>query len=567
MKARDGIFRPVRFLRVALAHALFLLALLLAPLTVRAAPFAALVMDARSGAVLYETNADARLYPASLTKMLTLYIAFDAIKRGEISLDTMVTVSANAANEPPSRLGLRAGQKIALRYLIRAAAVKSANDAATAIGEAIGGSESGFADRMNRTARALGMKNSTFRNANGLTLPGHLSTARDMAILGRHLFYDFPEYYNLFSRRTTDAGLATVTSTNKRFLDAYEGADGIKTGYTSQAGFNLVASAQRGDKRLIGVIFGGTSTAQRNAKMAELLDMGFSRAPARVAVVKPKLPNLDAIAGGPAPADTPPDTPDSSVAAAVVAALEKSPVPRHRPGAVTAADLPADVLAEMKTEISNVVAEVQADGNTGSAAAPVALSITPAPRPGAAPAPAAAPPAAETRVAEADPEVAPVVADSGEDPEAEEVAGADATEAPVTTATAEAPAPVPAPEPIPAASPAPAPRPGRDAVIFAKVDPAPAPEPAAPEIVTRFSTSGGHDWGITLGRFNTRDAAERTLLKTALVESTVLRESLRKVVSRGGGFEATFAGLTQDQADLACRRLQARGNSCFTLSP
>ncbi len=173
------------------------------------------------GEILYSTNAETRLHPASLTKMLTLYIAFDAIERGEISLDTMVKVSKHAAAEPPSKLGLKPGQKIQLRYLIRAAAVKSANDAATAIGEAISGSEDAFAKRMNRTAKALGMKNSTFKNANGLTAPGHLSTAHDMTILGRRLFYDFPQYYNIFSRarpmrawpRSTTPTAASSTAT------------------------------------------------------------------------------------------------------------------------------------------------------------------------------------------------------------------------------------------------------------------------------------------------------------------------------------------------------------------
>lgn len=260
----------------------------------KAAPYAEMVIDARTGEVLRSRNADTRLYPASLTKMMTLYIAFEAIRLGEITLDTPVTVAAKAAAEPPSKLGLRTGQKIALRYLIRAAAVKSANDAATAIGIAIEGSEAAFARRMNRTAKAMGMTRTTFRNANGLTREGHLSTARDMAILGRHIFFDYPQYYNLFSRRETDAGMKTVHNTNRKFLNAYRGADGIKTGYTSKAGFNLVASAQRGEKRVIGVIFGGRSTAARNQRMAELLDLGFSRSPAHADVHPPPFPlNID----------------------------------------------------------------------------------------------------------------------------------------------------------------------------------------------------------------------------------------------------------------------------------
>ncbi len=213
---------------------------------VMAAEYAALVMDARNGNILHSSNADTRLHPASLTKMMTLYIAFEAVENGEIGLDTLVTISKNAAAEPPSKLGLKPGQKIKLRYLIRAAAVKSANDAATAIGEAIEGSEAAFARRMNRTAKDLGMSRTTFKNAHGLTATGHLSTARDMSVLGRHVFYDYPGYYNIFSRTTADAGVRTVTHTNSRFLNSYAGADGIKTGYTSAAGFNLVASAERG---------------------------------------------------------------------------------------------------------------------------------------------------------------------------------------------------------------------------------------------------------------------------------------------------------------------------------
>ncbi|MBC7157718.1 MAG: D-alanyl-D-alanine carboxypeptidase, partial [Rhodobacteraceae bacterium] len=265
------------------------------PLAARAAPYADYVIDARTGEVLHETNAHTRLHPASLTKMMTLYIAFEAVKHGEITLDTLVTVSQNAASEPPSRLGLRPGQRIALRYLIRAAAVRSANDAATAIGEAISGSESAFAERMTRTAHAIGMSKTTFRNANGLTRDGHLSTAHDMAILGRQLFFDHPEYYNIFSRRSTDAGIATVANTNRRFLDAYDGADGIKTGFTNAAGFNLVASARRGDERIIAAIFGGTSTSQRNARMAELLDLGFRKAPSRALVRAPRPPDYSGV--------------------------------------------------------------------------------------------------------------------------------------------------------------------------------------------------------------------------------------------------------------------------------
>ncbi|MEM1265762.1 MAG: D-alanyl-D-alanine carboxypeptidase family protein [Pseudomonadota bacterium] len=255
--------------------------------TVQAAPYAALVLDARTGEVLHAENADTRLHPASLTKMMTLYLAFTEIKAGRMRVDQKITISNYAASKPPSKLGLRAGQTIEFRYLIRAAAVKSANDAAAAIAEAISGSEPAFARRMTEVARAMGMSRTTFRNASGLTQKGHLSTARDMAILGRQLFFDFPEYYNLFSRRSTDAKLKVVYNTNRRLLAAYEGADGIKTGYTRAAGYNLVSSARRGSERVIVSLFGGRSVATRNARVAELMDLGFKEMPSRAQIVRP----------------------------------------------------------------------------------------------------------------------------------------------------------------------------------------------------------------------------------------------------------------------------------------
>ena len=354
-----------------------------------AAPYASLVMDARSGEVLHARNADTRLHPASLTKMMTLYIAFEAIENGEIGLDTQVRISRKAASEPPSKLGLREGQRIAMRHLIRAAALKSANDAATAIGEAIEGSEAAFARRMNRTAKALGMTRTTFRNAHGLTEEGHLSTARDMTTLGRHLFFDYPAYYNLFSRITSDAGVAEVANTNRRLLQAYKGADGIKTGYTRAAGFNLTASAERGGERIIATIFGGNSTATRNAHMAELLDMGFSRAPSRVAVRAPAKPPYMGRIGNEAPAP---------VAVAVARSLR--PTPRPIPGVAAPSD---DVLIAIETGIDQTLAGLElAEAPPEAAATPASVpQVAPLPRPAdevvlasasaTGPAPAAAP--------------------------------------------------------------------------------------------------------------------------------------------------------------------------------
>lgn len=336
------------------------------PLVANSAPYAAMVIDARSGQVLHSRNADTRLHPASLTKMMTLYVVFDAIEKGEISLDTAVLISRKAAAEQPSKLGLKAGSRIQLRFLIRAAAVKSANDAATALGEAISGSEAAFARRMTRMAKAMGMSNTTFKNAHGLTESGHLSTARDMTTLGRHLFYDFPEYYNLFSRSSTSAGIKTVNNTNRRLLAAYRGADGIKTGYTRAAGYNLVASAERGSERIIATVFGGRSTAWRNARVAELLDMGFERAPSRVAVRKPARPVL--LAEGAS------DTPGRVVSASGLVA--KAPRPRLRPVEAP----PEEMLIALQDGIADALADVVAsDASTARPAPEIIPEAAPAP--------------------------------------------------------------------------------------------------------------------------------------------------------------------------------------------
>ena len=326
----------------------------------QAAPFAAIVMDGRTGEVLYEKNADARLHPASLTKMMTLYIVFQEIEAGRLSLDTKVTVTKYAASQPPSRLGLKPGQTIAVRYLIRAAAIKSANDAAAALGDHIGGDHETFAKRMTRTARQLGMANTTFKNANGLTAEGHLSTARDMNTLGRHLFYDFPQYYHIFSRRTADAGIAQVANTNTRFLDSYEGADGIKTGYTGPAGFNLTASAHRGNKHIIATVFGGTSSANRNAKMAELMDIGFGKAKNNVAEKPPKAAPLDEALM--ASVETGIDEIDAQGGAGkivrVSGEVKTSPRPKARPGIPA---VPDEIAIAMAEGIDGALAEATAE--------------------------------------------------------------------------------------------------------------------------------------------------------------------------------------------------------------
>lgn len=256
------------------------------PNSALAAPKASIVLDLRNGEVLRARNADRRLHPASLTKMMTLYLTFQAVRDGRLKLDQKIRVSRHAARQPASKLYLRAGQRVSVRSLIRATAIKSANDAAMVLAEAVGGSQKKFARMMTQQAKRLGMKNTAFRNPHGLTQSGHYSSARDMAMLGRHLFFDFPKYYNIFKRRSDYAAGKRIWNTN-RLLSTYSGADGIKTGYTRAAGYNLVATAQRGRKHIIAVQFGASSSGDRAKRVARLLDIGFARAKRSVKRTRP----------------------------------------------------------------------------------------------------------------------------------------------------------------------------------------------------------------------------------------------------------------------------------------
>ncbi len=240
------------------------------------AGYAAIVIDAKTGRVLHDVNSNTLNYPASLTKMMTLYLVFDALKKGRIALDDNLLVSARSARQPPTRLGLRKGQTITVERAMLALVTKSANDVAATIAEGLSGSQRNFALEMTAKARHLGMSRTTFRNPSGLPHRGQLSTARDMATLARHLIYDFPEYYHYFSARSFSYRGVSYKNHNT-LLATYSGADGIKTGYIRASGYNLVASAKRHGHRVIGVIFGGRSSHARDRLMAKLLDKGFRR--------------------------------------------------------------------------------------------------------------------------------------------------------------------------------------------------------------------------------------------------------------------------------------------------
>jgi D-alanyl-D-alanine carboxypeptidase len=234
-----------------------------------------IVIDAETGRVLSEMNADAITYPASLTKMMTLYLTFEALNSGRLGLDQYLPVSSEAAGKSPTKLHLVPGDSIQVRDLILGIVTKSANDAAAALAEGLAGSEPAFADRMTAKARQLGMTNTIYRNASGLPDPEQRTTARDVAQLALALYHDFPREYRYFAtRQFFFRGRLIVT--HNHLLDWYEGADGIKTGYIGASGFNLAASAVRNGHRLIGVVMGGASAGSRDREMAALLDQGFS---------------------------------------------------------------------------------------------------------------------------------------------------------------------------------------------------------------------------------------------------------------------------------------------------
>jgi D-alanyl-D-alanine carboxypeptidase len=252
-------------------------------------PYASIVVDANTGKVLQETNADSSRHPASLTKVMTLYLLFEELEAGKLKLSSQLPVSAHAAAQAPSKLGLKPGDSIAVEDAIQVIVTKSANDIAVVVAEAIGGTETNFAKMMTRKARILGMEHTTYLNASGLPDDGQKTTARDQALLGRAIQERFPKYYDYFdTQRFTFRG-RTIRGHNK--LLRVDGVDGIKTGYIRDSGFNLLTSMHRDGRYLVAAVFGGRTARWRDARMRSLIDKYI-----RVASKERTIPKLDAIA-------------------------------------------------------------------------------------------------------------------------------------------------------------------------------------------------------------------------------------------------------------------------------
>jgi D-alanyl-D-alanine carboxypeptidase len=304
-------------------------------------PYAAIVVDDKSGQVLHEASADEPRHPASLTKIMTLYLLFEQLEAGNLKLDTPLPVSAFAALRPPTKLGLKTGQTLAVEDAIKGLVTKSANDAAVVVSEAIGGSEEEFAKLMTAKAHALGMAGTTYVNASGLPAEEQITTARDQAILGRAIQHRFPDYYRYFATPSFRYRNMEMRNHNA-LLGNVKGVDGIKTGYTEASGYNLVTSTRRDERHIVAVVLGGTSNAARDARMRLLIEQHIVLASTQRTA--PIIVELNGEAAAPiamAPAAVRSDAPNAAKPqnpepASVVARTEPVPLPIARPGVATA---------------------------------------------------------------------------------------------------------------------------------------------------------------------------------------------------------------------------------------
>ena len=477
---------------------------------------AALIVDGATGKVLYARNETAERHPASLTKMMTLYLLFDALKAGKLTTQTPLPVSYHASIQKPTKLSLRPGQTIDVDTAIRAIVIRSANDVAVVIAEALGGTESHFAEMMTAKARQLGMKETNYHNASGLPDPLQISTASDLAILGRHLAYDYPQYFPYF-------GLAGFNykgawyPTHDNLIGRYDGADGITTGYTGASGFNLVSSVTRGTTHLIAVVMGGRTALRRDLEMVRLLDQTFAQVSAN--------PNMVARATVPwrqvaqnAPASAGFSLPQV-VTANPFAALSAMPQP------VQSED--EDAAESVRAPDENV-SLIHAEGAPAKPA-----SAPPAPAAASAPAPQPAVPPLMAKAAGPAPAVRPTARPDG--------FLAAAQSQLVKTAVNTAPKPQMRPS-------------LREDVGEGDID-SPAPSP-------------GHNWTIQIGAYADKAMADAQLKTYAGKAQDVLARAskiIAPITSPHGHtlYRARFGLFAEQEARDVCNRLTQRGQTCF----
>jgi D-alanyl-D-alanine carboxypeptidase len=483
-------------------------------------PYAAIVVDANSGRVLHAVNPDSQRHPASITKVMTLYLLFEQIEAGRLRLDSQLPVSANAAAQAPSKLNLRPGQTIAVEDAIKALVTKSANDAAVVVAEAIAGDEDRFASLMTRKARALGMNRTVYANASGLPNDEQITTARDQALLGRAVQDRFPRYYRYFATSSFYYRGHAMRNHN-RLLGRVAGVDGIKTGYIRKSGFNLLSSVRRGNRHLVAVVLGGSSGGARDARMRALIEEYIAKGATErtvakisegqtVAQAKPLTIPVLGIQLPPAAegAGSPPDPARMDTTAST-----SVPAARPRPGS-----------SEPITAVPVKTLTVRA-ANPVQSAAMAALSMAAA---GAGQIPAAAPTPA-----------APVAAPAAPPSPTYRTAAAHST-------AATAPAPAPA-----AAAPV----------------PQPAAHVAAVSAAPRATARAG--WIIQVGAFPDENEARERLQSAQTIGKDILgrADPFTEPVVKGNEtlYRARFAGLDERRAEAACRYFKRNRIDCFTV--
>jgi len=512
-------------------------------------PYSAIVVDANSGKTLHEASADGLRHPASLTKIMTLYLLFERLESGKMKLNSSMPVSERASVQAPTKLGLRPGQNLEVEDAIRGLVTKSANDAAVVVAEAIAGTEDDFAALMTSKARALGMNRTTYRNASGLPNDEQVTTARDQALLGRAIQERFPRYYRYFSTPSFTYRGESMRNHN-RLLGRVEGVDGIKTGYTRASGFNLVTSVKRDNRHIVAVVLGGSSASSRDARMRDLIGSYVADAANRrttttqvaeaVAPAEPRVPARPtqvAAAGGAyalASASSTP-TPAPAAAAPVQGGLMVASKPQVAAG--SSEPLKPIAVKTIKVKLAGVeaaalapsapmIAVPEETGSTASAPAPKAAATQPVP--------SAPPPAA------AQPWPTP-------------------SKEPIKAAAWPAPAAAPAPEPAPATK----------TQAVAKTEPAPAVKTAKAEPAPARKAQTHSGWIIQIGAFETAGEAKQRLDAAQSKAKSVLAgaDAFTEPVTKGDKtfYRARFAGLEKSQAEATCKQLKRNDISCMTL--
>jgi D-alanyl-D-alanine carboxypeptidase len=552
--------------------------------------FSSIIVDGNSGATLSANNPDASRHPASLTKIMTLYLLFERLDAGKIKLDTEMDVSEHASEQAPTKLGLRPGQTIRVEDAIKGLVTRSANDAAVVIAEAIGGDEDGFAKLMTRKARALGMSKTVYRNASGLPDDDQVTTARDQSTLGRAIQDRFPRYYRYFSTSAFNYHGQSIRNHN-HLLGSVEGVDGIKTGYTRASGFNLVTSMRRGNRHLVGVVLGGRSGGSRDAIMRSLLAENLEKASIKRTVAAITERNASDAGADVADADAESSTqPAQQVAAAAPEpaaappARSNAPAPRSILAAATASVPPPQAKAEPAPFTSGVIQSQAIAAIPGSSepmkpvkvktvqvkAGPVKLASAGAPQPATPITSAIAPARPEV------PETSNAVVAKAETNKAE-------TSKPETSKAEINRVDVPRTEmpPQPAnhgtgngllgvlpASSAPT-TPASQAMAYA--DPAPRLQPQPVQQAAAIKPAATHTgWIVQVGALESesealqRIEAARNQARGLLAKADPFTEP---VVAKGDRklFRARFAGLDRDQAEAVCRTLKRSDISCITV--